>query len=52
MEGLLRDVKKGEELTMDYSFHGNPEWYQALCEKYGVKTEAQIVVEHQNKLEL
>ena len=52
MEGLLRDVKKGEELTMNYSFHGNPEWYQALCEKYGVKTETQIVFEHQNKLEL
>ena len=38
----LRDIVAGEELTMDYSFHGNPEWYQTLCARYDVLTEAQI----------
>lgn len=41
-DGALRDILAGEELTMDYSFHGNPEWYQTLCARYDVLTEAQI----------
>ena len=41
-DGALRDILPGEELTMDYSFHGNPEWYQNICAKYGVLTEAQV----------
>merc|ERR1711971_139475 len=42
-DGALRDIEPGEELTMDYSFHGNPIWYQTICAKYDVLTEAQIV---------
>ena len=38
----LRDILPGEELTLDYSFHGNPEWYQKICAKYNVLTEAQV----------
>lgn len=41
-DGTLRDVEKGEELTMDYSFHGNPLWYQDVCRKYNVRTETEI----------
>ena len=41
-DGTLRDIEEGEELTMDYAFHGNPDWYQAICRKYGVPTEAEI----------
>merc|ERR1719346_927123 len=42
IDGALRDIASGEQLTMDYSFHGNPEWYQNICAKYGVLTEAEI----------
>mmetsp|Transcript_15369 Transcript_15369/g.15546 ORF Transcript_15369/g.15546 Transcript_15369/m.15546 type:complete len:107 (-) Transcript_15369:325-645(-) len=42
-EGALRDILQGEELTMDYFFHGNPEWYQTICARYEVLTEAQIL---------
>ena len=41
-EVTLRDVAAGEELTIDYSFHGNPDWYVTLCEQYGVLTESQV----------
>ena len=41
-DGTLRDIQSGEELTMDYSFHGNPTWYQELCKEYGVETEAEV----------
>ena len=41
-DGALRDIRAGEELTMDYSFHGNPEWYRAVCARYGVMTEAEV----------
>merc|ERR1719223_79120 len=41
-DGALRDILPGEELTMDYSFHGDPAWYRAVCARYGVRTEAQI----------
>jgi hypothetical protein len=41
-DGTIRDIQPGEEMTMDYSFHGNPEWYQSICAKYGVETEAQV----------
>ena len=27
-EGALKDVSEGEELVMDYSFHGDPELWQ------------------------
>lgn len=40
--GALRDIKPGEEMTMDYSFHGDPKWYQDVCKKYGVLTERQV----------
>mmetsp|Transcript_40210 Transcript_40210/g.95982 ORF Transcript_40210/g.95982 Transcript_40210/m.95982 type:complete len:161 (-) Transcript_40210:111-593(-) len=40
--GALRDVQAGEELTMDYSWHGDPAWYRSVCAEYGVLTEAQI----------
>lgn len=42
-DGALRLIKAGEELTMDYSFHGNPQWYQDICARYGVLTERQVV---------
>jgi len=38
----LRDILPGEEITMDYSFHGNPDWYQKICAKYDIFTENQI----------
>jgi hypothetical protein len=38
----LRDILPGEELTINYSFYGNPEWYQTICAKYEVLTESQI----------
>lgn len=41
-DGTLRDIAIGEELTMDYSFHGNPEWYQDICRSYDVLTEAEV----------
>lgn len=41
-DGTLRDIQKGEELTMNYGFHGNPSWYQDICRKYNVRTEAEI----------
>merc|ERR1711862_1040658 len=37
-----RDIMPGEELLLDYSSFGNPEWYQALCARYGVLTEHQV----------
>ena len=43
MDGALRDISAGEELFMDYSFHSNPIWYQNICSKYDVLTEAQVV---------
>lgn len=50
-DGTLRDVKAGEELTMDYNFHGDPEWYQAICRKYGVLTERQVANAVASKVE-
>lgn len=41
-DGTLRDVETGEELTMDYSFHGNPQWYRDICRQYDVPTEAEV----------
>ena len=40
--GALRDIEIGEELTMNYNFHGNPQWYIDICDKYGVLTERQV----------
>eukprot|EP00931_Biecheleriopsis_adriatica_P078791 TRINITY_DN52208_c0_g1_i1.p1 TRINITY_DN52208_c0_g1~~TRINITY_DN52208_c0_g1_i1.p1 ORF type:complete len:324 (+),score=52.92 TRINITY_DN52208_c0_g1_i1:40-972(+) len=40
--GALRDIEPGEEIVMDYGFHGNPVWYQRLCAKYKVLTESQV----------
>ncbi|GMI12026.1 hypothetical protein TrLO_g9690 [Triparma laevis f. longispina] len=42
LNGAMRDIEAGEELLMNYSFHGDPEWYQEICKVYGVLTEAQI----------
>jgi len=44
-DGALRDIYPGEELTMDYSFHGNPEWYQQICAQYEVQTESEVAME-------
>jgi hypothetical protein len=44
-DGTLRDIEAGEELTMDYSFHGNPEWYQEICHFYDVLTEAEVAMQ-------
>merc|ERR1719491_1204948 len=44
-DGALRNILKGEELTMDYSFHGNPDWYQNICAKYDVKTESMVAMQ-------
>lgn len=41
-DGTLRDIQPGEEMTMDYAFHGNPKWYQAICHEFGVQTEHDI----------
>lgn len=41
-DGALRDILAGEEMTMDYAWHGNPDWYKVICAKYGVLTEAQV----------
>jgi len=40
--GTVRDIAAGEEITLDYRFHGNPKWYQTLCAKYGVETEVAL----------
>ncbi|KAL3937079.1 MAG: hypothetical protein SGBAC_007733 [Bacillariaceae sp.] len=42
--GTLRTIKKGEELTMDYSHNGNPKWYQDICHKYGILTGVEIAL--------
>jgi len=41
-DGTLRLIEAGEELTMDYGYHGNPQWYQNICAQYGVLTERQV----------
>jgi len=41
-DGTLRDIEAGEELTMNYGFHGNPKWYQDICRKYEISTETEI----------
>ena len=33
-DGALGDILPGEELTMDSSFHGYPEWCQRICAKW------------------
>jgi hypothetical protein len=50
MDGALRDISAGEELVMGYSYHGNPIWYQNICSKYNVLTEAQVVQKVGNKI--
>lgn len=45
-DGALRDIQAGEELTMDYCFHGNPSWYQDICEQHQVQTERQVAEEY------
>jgi len=44
-DGALRDILPGEEITMDYAFHGNPAWYQEICARYKEVTEAQIAAQ-------
>ena len=44
-DGTTRDIEVGEEMTMDYAFHGNPQWYQDICKKYNVLTEAQVAAQ-------
>mmetsp|Transcript_43651 Transcript_43651/g.50309 ORF Transcript_43651/g.50309 Transcript_43651/m.50309 type:complete len:101 (+) Transcript_43651:263-565(+) len=45
----LRNIEPGEELVMDYSQRGNPKWYQTICSKYNVETEADIVQKSQQQ---
>ena len=47
--GTLRLVQAGEELTVDYSGNGNPQWHIDLCHAYGILTSAEIVVEEKRK---
>jgi hypothetical protein len=42
--GTLRLVEAGEELTVDYSGNGNPQWHIDLCHAYGIMTSAEIVL--------
>ena len=44
-DGTLRDIEVGEELTMDYSFHANPMWYQDMCHKFEVSLSAKLIAE-------
>jgi hypothetical protein len=37
-----RYIYKGEELTLDYSFYSNPQWYVNVCHKYGIMTGPEI----------
>jgi hypothetical protein len=39
-----RDIYKGEELTLDYNFYSNPQWYVEVCHKYGIMTGPEIAV--------
>jgi hypothetical protein len=41
-DGTLCEIHAGDELTMDYGFHGNPKWYRDICKQYGVDTEEEI----------
>ena len=34
-DGTLRDIRKGEELTMNYCFHNDPMWYREICKEMG-----------------
>lgn len=38
----LRDILPGEEITVDYSGLGSPQWYQDLCHLYGVLPTDQV----------
>lgn len=40
--GTKWDIAVGEEITLDYRNHGNPEWYQKICAKYGIETETEL----------
>jgi hypothetical protein len=44
-----RKICKGEELTIDYAFYGNPQWYADICHKYGILSAAEIA-KRQEKL--
>jgi len=48
----LRDIEPGEELSMDYSFFGNPVWYQYYCAQYDVSPVAQNVEKKANAIKL
>lgn len=39
----LREIAAGEELTCDYSGLGCPQWYQQLCDQYGVLSTGAVV---------
>jgi hypothetical protein len=47
--GTLREIHMGEELTMDYSGNGNPQWFVDICHKYGMLTSVEIA-ERQKEL--
>lgn len=48
-KGTLRFIRKGEELTMDYSGNGNPQWYVDLCHSYGILTGVEIALEEKKR---
>ena len=45
----LRDIKKGEELTENYAFHGEVPWFDAISRELGVQTCTQFVSEFNSK---
>ncbi len=38
-----RNIKAGEELTIDYSGLASPQWYKKMCRQYGVMSTDEVV---------
>jgi hypothetical protein len=47
--GTLRLVQAGEELTVDYSGNGNPQWHIDFCHAYGILTSVEVVEEQRQR---
>ncbi|CAE7861936.1 unnamed protein product [Symbiodinium microadriaticum] len=50
-DGALRDIQPGEELTMDYAWHGDPGWYQELCARIEILSHHTHFISEQVPLE-